>query len=330
MNPADLAGDPRWHPYGLDWKTGRLLFLPTEAARLRTVSFIDGREDFSTGPGMAVPLEQALDSLEAGSEPDRFIFHVSYCGSTLLANLLDQPGRVLALKEPNLLVDLSLWRAEQLAAGCDDPRYRRTLALALRLLRRPFAPGERIVIKPSNWANNLIGDVIALAGPRMVFIGMDRRQFVSVVFRGNRDRAVYTTRALSHLVSGDGEWQAHLGAAIEAPGGPLDRMARLALLAHRLQTTLFEQALALAHLDRAEAMLDFGDIVDRPAEAAAKAATQLDIPMPAIRPDVLARDVKSPGRTYSPAEHRHYDEAIERHHGGRFDAAIEWIDSRFG
>jgi len=90
--------------------------------------------------------------------PIHFIFHSAYCCSTLLATAFDSPGVAMGLKEPVLLNDLIGWRHR----GAKGAQVARVLDDALRLLARPFGPGEMVVVKPSNIVNPLIPGIMAL------------------------------------------------------------------------------------------------------------------------------------------------------------------------
>ncbi|QGP79563.1 hypothetical protein [Sphingobium sp. CAP-1] len=90
--------------------------------------------------------------------PIHFLFHSAYCCSTLLAAAFDAPGVAMGLKEPVLLNDLIGWRHR----GGRGPDVARVLDESLRLLARPFAPGEAVVVKPSNIVNPLIPAIMGL------------------------------------------------------------------------------------------------------------------------------------------------------------------------
>jgi hypothetical protein len=90
--------------------------------------------------------------------PLHFIFHSAFCGSTLLARAFDLPGRAMGLKEPVLLNDIIGWQLRGGTAGAIGP----VIDASLRLLARPFAAGEAIVIKPSNIANGLAPAMLAM------------------------------------------------------------------------------------------------------------------------------------------------------------------------
>lgn len=90
--------------------------------------------------------------------PIHFVFHSAYCCSTLLAAAFDIPGVAMGLKEPVLLNDLVGWRHR----GAKGPDVARVMDEGLRLLARPFAPGEAVVVKPSNIVNPLIPAIMGL------------------------------------------------------------------------------------------------------------------------------------------------------------------------
>jgi hypothetical protein len=74
------------------------------------------------------------------------VFHTGLCCSTLLIRALNLPGRSIGLNEPGILNSLV-----QLG-----PRAASLLRPTIDLLSRPRPSGERVVIKPSNYANALI------------------------------------------------------------------------------------------------------------------------------------------------------------------------------
>ncbi|WP_347567195.1 hypothetical protein [Sphingobium sp. BYY-5] len=94
----------------------------------------------------------------AAPGPIHFLFHSAYCCSTLLAAAFDQTGIAMGLKEPVLLNDLIGWRHRG-AKGADVARV---LDEGMRLLARPFNPGETTVVKPSNIVNPLIPGIMGL------------------------------------------------------------------------------------------------------------------------------------------------------------------------
>jgi len=139
---------------------------------------------------------QALTAA-APPAPVHFIFHSAFCCSTLLARAFDREGLAMGLKEPAVLNDIVGWRRRG-AAGRDVAEV---MDGALRLLARPFEPGEVVVIKPSNIVNGLIRMMMALRpdakalllhAPLPLFLtsvakkGLDGRLWVRELFVGLR------------------------------------------------------------------------------------------------------------------------------------------------
>lgn len=331
--PAILS-DPQYLPHAIDPGGNSITFLPTTRERLRRPSFIDGRSDFATGPAVSLPLDAML--AEAGAaragEVDRMIFHVSFCGSTLLARMLDVPGASFVLKEPNILVELAGWRAAH-GAG-DDPRFAPALAWVRAALRRHWRAGERVLIKPSNWANNLLEDLTAdPSSLRPLFVTMERRPFLLAVLRGGRDRLAFTAQVAAHL-AGKGDGQAMLRDAIGATGDPIGRAVHLAALTLHLQTGMFVKAMRRGGWDGGS-VIDASLLLARPVEAALTANAILDA---GINPGELAQaaatkareNAKLPGRSFIPALRDSENDEVQRHHGARIDAALRWADRALG
>jgi hypothetical protein len=314
-----MLADPHWFPHHLDLAADELLLYPTTRERLAAEPFIDGRSDFSTGEGRRIGLAGATVAAPDSPGPDRMIFHVGFCGSTLLATVLDRPGSCFVAREPNLLAEL----ASAPSAGADIAA---PLALARRLLRRRWAEGEIVACKPSNWVNNLLPELLAdPASIRPVFITMEPRAFLLAAFRGGRERLAFLIQLAAHLATtapgGAAMWQA--GSVDTAD--PLDRAARLVLVAHALQNRLFAAGGPWGEGHR----IDFADLQRDLLGAAVKAAHALDLPLSeneigeAVN-TAQGRHAKQRGLSYSAERRAAQDEEVERHHGARIDAALKW------
>src|SRR5690349_10658976 len=239
LSAAEIASDPRLLLHQVDPMKRQLIFRRTTADAVRSAAFIDGRTDIWTGEPALLGFDDALKREPREQEQRRYIFHMSFCGSTLLARLLDRPGKVLSLKEPNCLVDLAYWRTALVAADAPSADFGAALQFAAAMLARPWDPSEQVVVKPSSWANNLL-DKLSLAASRAVFVTIARNRFVEAVVRGGNERLAFTARLAAHLAPFVSGGPALLQAAMDSTSDPLGKVARLALVAHDLEVRLFE------------------------------------------------------------------------------------------
>lgn len=154
--PAIVA-NPEWLAHRYDPGHDAFHFLPVKRVRHGAIPFLTDEHLADAG---APQVLRRADVMACAPQPApiHFIFHSAYCCSTLLAAALDVPGVAMGLKEPVLLNDLVGWRHR----GAKGPDVARVLDHGLQLLARPFAPGEAIVVKPSNIVNALIPAIMAM------------------------------------------------------------------------------------------------------------------------------------------------------------------------
>ncbi len=333
---SELLLDPNYLAHRIDIGGNRLIFLPTTRRLISRASFLDGRTAIATGPEVACRLDEALQAAETpafeeaeNAAPDRFIFHVAFCGSTRLARILDRPGRVLALREPNLLVELADWKAALDRRSGEDPRLAALVRLTCVSLRSRWQPEEAVIVKPSNWVNNLLPE-LCLCGRRIrpVFVTSDRRAFLLAVFRGGRERLAFAARVASHLASGNRSRQALLAAAIGAASEPLGQAAHIAAFAHWLQIRQFHDTL-LAGGWGSEHVVTFDAIERAPHRAGSAAAEALGVDLSAgeVAQGVArnaGRNAKLPGADYSSEAQQEADRTVHRLYGAQIEAAIAW------
>jgi hypothetical protein len=154
---AAVARDAAWlaHRYDESQDSIHFLHLPREAHR--AVTFVT--DDYLPADAPRLVLRRAdVEPLAGPPAPLHFIFHSAYCCSTVLARAVDLEGTSMGLKEPMILNDMTGWRRR----GADPRQLGATLDVILTLLARPFAPGEAVVVKPSNVLNGLAPAMLAL------------------------------------------------------------------------------------------------------------------------------------------------------------------------
>lgn len=333
--PGRLLADAANLLHAIDVGGDGAVFLPTSRQLLSNAAFIDGRSDIVTGPPQFARISELMRVAPRDPTPARFVFHLSFCGSTLLSRLIDVAGQSLVLKEPNCLVDLANWKSMSLRAKRPVGQLRPVLSLASETLRRPFALGEAVTVKPSSWVNNILDDLVALeVGMLPVFVTIDRAAFLQAVFRGGTERLRYSVQLASHMASGLANGDKILGAAAQGACDPLGQAANLALVAHHLQMLTFERAIIRAGWSR-DNVIDFQSISQSPFDAASKAcrALRLSVERSDLEQSIkqnAGRHAKEPSIGYSVARRAADDRAVLDHHRLILDAALSWADRNLG
>lgn len=176
--PFDLS-DPEWYAHRFVEGQDAFRFIRLPRADHRTVPFLTDAYLGERGPHRDVAASECL-ALDKGRL--HFLFHSAFCGSTLLTSALDRPGVAMGLSEPVLLNDATGFRLR----GARGSAVARAADLSLRLLARPYGPGEAVVVKPSNLVNPLAELLLALQDQaRAVFLYAPLETFlISVVRKG--------------------------------------------------------------------------------------------------------------------------------------------------
>lgn len=245
-----------------------------------------------------------------------FLFHPAFCCSTLVARALDAPGSALALKEPLALLGLSALKRNARQEASLEPWLSNTLAL----LSRPFAPGEKVVIKPSNGANNILPEV--LHSPRtgkMVVLFGPLEDFLASVICGGRPRAAFIDQTLALFRKDFGA-----GKTAPEPASPLERAA----LTWGLQMQSFRKALEAAPAGKAKS-LDAARFLDAPEATLAKLDGFYRLGLGRARiaanlKQALGRHAKESAKPFSPAERAAEQRAVKREHRAEISAAVEF------
>lgn len=153
---------PNAYVKSLDWANKQINLRKMTRADYNASSFLDART-ISSEPEFSVPISEFVAQLNAAKfKPRRanYIFHTTFCGSTLLARCLDSPDICFALKEPNLLHDFSFFYRDRWP-NLDVPDRDQWLAAAITLLSRTYTDNEVPLIKPSDSCNNLAGRMLS-------------------------------------------------------------------------------------------------------------------------------------------------------------------------
>jgi hypothetical protein len=151
--PTAAITDARWFAVDLHVPEQRFGFLRIDESVLANSTFMDTRISAPWEQSVSVPAcELEIEMPIAHSAA--FLFHTSFCGSTLLARALHQPPFAVALKEPLLLRRLADARFHSWPVG-------HLLPTAARLLARPWHAGGAVLIQPTHVALSLGNELLA-------------------------------------------------------------------------------------------------------------------------------------------------------------------------
>ncbi len=157
VDPRTVARNARWLAHRYDPQHDAVHFVDVPRAEHGAAMFLTDEYLARHAEPVVIGRDHALGEARAAA-PIHFIFHSAYCCSTLLARAFDRPGRAMGLKEPMILNDLVGWRRR----GARPAEVARVLDGAMALLARPFAPGEAVVVKPSNIVNGLAAAMLGM------------------------------------------------------------------------------------------------------------------------------------------------------------------------
>lgn len=175
---AAIARDPLWFPYRYDPSQDAFQFRRLTRADHRGATFLTD-EYLGAGAVKALKRGEVAPNVAAPA-PLHFIFHSAFCCSTVLARAFDAEGQAMGLKEPLLFNDLAGWQSR----GATPDQLMAVMRDGLKLLARPFAPGEAVVIKPSNIINVLAPAVLAAQpGARALLLEAPLPDFLNSIAR---------------------------------------------------------------------------------------------------------------------------------------------------
>lgn len=334
VNIAEIVADPRYFPHVIDYEAGLVDFIQTDRSGLRSTNFLDGRTDFSAGRGVRAPVDHLFRSDIKAPQPDRYIFHIAFCGSTLLSRLLDAEGQSLVLREPHVLANIATRWATLDKQEAVDVELPAILELARALLRRRWEPAEQIVVKPTNWVNNILPQLCADPSTmRAVFLTMPRHDFVRAVFRGGEDRIAFAARAAVHL-SSQGPHNANLVAsALSRHTDQTGKLAGLVVVMHEIQMRMFRDVV------QNERPFDFcltmKDLLADPLHHAfaASEALELNLPRSTLEQNCglwMARHAKQPDATFSAQDEDRATDEMMVQFGELIDQALSWAEDMLG
>lgn len=203
---VSFVSDPNNFLFSMDLQKGLFKFVATTRSELSALSFLDYRTLGQNKKKDVIPAPQIIQALHSAkfhqkSNRANYLFHSSFCCSTLVARCLDLPGKNLSLKEPHALLGLAAFK--RLSANFDpaDPNWKNLRDITLYLLSRSFHKGEKILFKPSNGANNLLPEILDCPQTeRVLILYDDLESFLISILHGGSERAASIAHILEDLV----------------------------------------------------------------------------------------------------------------------------------
>lgn len=320
---GELVRDHHWFPEDFHAPRQMLSFVFAEREALAREPFLDHRWNQGGVERWQVPLGDLDLQMPIGVLPAiDFLWHTSFCCSTLLARALDRPGKCLALSEPLVLVSI----ADAKRAGLIEQGWHlsRLPEIVFRLLARPEAPGARVLVKPSNFANVLVTDAARLTAGKSLFLYSDLESFLVSVLKSGLPLRKYVRRLFSNLIG-------PVRDQLPWPQAEIFQMSdmEIAALAWHLQILEFRNAWRLLGPGRA-ASLDCAVLLSRPAEVLRKMIAFYRLPVGETHvSDVLAagafgRHAKVPAEPFDAQRRAEQSAQIMRQYGDDIARVVEW------
>jgi hypothetical protein len=316
-----------WFLYDLDINAREFLFVRTSREDIAQQTFLDFRWRARTSEIVRLPIDALVEALQPLDDAPRlnFIWHTSFCCSTLIAKLLDCPGHNLSLREPMALATLA--EAVRSGALADAPLRGQTVEATFRLLSKCDAPASRITVKPSNFANLLIPEATARTQGKSLFLFSDLSSFIVSIVNGGaqyRDFARLLLRTVAQTRRERLPWSA---AELEAMS-PL----QIASLAWYLQIEQMQQDWPG---DVRAASLNSDAFLSEPAATLEKLDEFLALGLgsahikAAVEGPILTHHAKSPEHRFTPHMRAQHDSEIRKRMGATLDRLVEWSARQF-
>lgn len=237
--------DPSWFPDRIDWQAKLLRMIRVDHDTICGSAFLDGRTPLATEPKAVriVPLRDLIDGIGDEIGDARWIFHESFCGSTLLARALTIDNSALCLREPQVLLDFASWHAAGVTSA-DRTLYCAALRAIVAKLSQRWSDTALVVIKPSNWANTIAADLrAASAGGRAVAILTTAETFLVAVLRGGRERLRYVLELRNHMAMARPALAAAVADIPASESGTLTSAVSLAAQCFWMQRVILEETI---------------------------------------------------------------------------------------
>jgi hypothetical protein len=278
VTAEDITRNPAFHLYDIDLQQAQLQFLTVSPDTFRLSAFLDNRIAFTDSKVHSLGIDAVIAAcaeLPPRQTGTNFIFHSSFCCSSLLARSLQIDGLTLVLREPWILRRLADIRRESIPTRQDWQTQSAALVdMALTLLGKTWTESQSVLIKPTNIANNLATDMLAArADARGIVLYSDLETFLI----SNLKKSEETRQKMPLLAR---LFDADTGFASMFDGLSLDKLPPLqAAVAVWYAQMLAFRGLLTADTGKRLVSLDSAELLARPEEVLYAAARHLKYPI---------------------------------------------------
>lgn len=319
----EVALDPSWLPHTYDAAGSNLTCVFVTREDHGDLMFLSDEHFKDQFRKVTYPASEIAAHVRAAAQaPIHFIFHTSFCCSTLMLKALDIPGHALGLREPDVLINLA-----NRFIRSDDASNRERLRLVLRLLARPFEPGESIIVKPTNFANRLAMPALEMSPEsRAVLLYSDARTLLrSILKRGMWGRIwgrkLFQSDAIwTSLNFGFSPEEAFVLTDLQALGlGWLMQMHQFGELAR--------------HMGERVTIVDSADFITDPAQTLQRVSRLFELSLDqsaideVVNGPTFARHSKFSERGYGRAERTADHSAAEAAHHEELEMVVNWVET---
>src|SRR5262245_11429977 len=314
----DLA-DARWFAADLHVAEGWFGMLRLDETVIERSSFLDNRIEASLAGMAPCPADSV-----AGARPPRgriaWLFHTSFCASTLLARALHVAPFATSLKEP--LVRRRLSDARHAGRSLDG-----VLEPAIRLLGRPWHPGGTVVIKPTHVALRIAVDLMTAApDSRAVILTSSLEEFLISNLKKPASSQAKIPELVERMLRGTG-FEARLSPQALRPP---DLLCAAGLQWAATREVVQDVALAIGP-DRVR-VLDMQPLLVDLAATVNDCARWLELPAPPSALSVHAREVgkhnaKALDVPYGPERRAYEAQLVIDHYSGLLRRAYGWTQA---
>ncbi|NMP31826.1 hypothetical protein HII17_09640 [Thalassotalea sp. M1531] len=311
----------------------RVTFINSTQEKLNHISFLDGRDNFSVDNTHYVHQASQLlanESLTVKTPVTRYIYHVGFCGSTLLAKTLGHIlSKVQCLKEPQVLIDLANLKAQNHLHYRDRSKWQQGLNVVINQLGKTFTKDQHAMIKPSNWVNSLLPDLVTqVPEQKAVFLTIDLAQYLLAIFRGGKARINFIYHLREHLLAVMPEYKTLINQIDNSGEDIYIKVAKSAAVVYMMQHSQFSRAQAsLPSCQWTE--IYYQQLIEQPFDTLKQAGDTLSLPLTdkellSAISELFGQHAKQDKQRYTYESQQEVDKQVLQAYSPAINSALDW------